>query len=142
MIALLTEAVSRDSANPYRWADLGQALVNSNDIPKARTCYTRALELSRDIPQIWLRDANFHFQLSEPEQALETAARVLKTVPDYDAILFGYFIQFGLRAPVILSKIGDARRAVRSYTQYLIDRNVPDDAAVAWRHAEASGFSD
>jgi tetratricopeptide (TPR) repeat protein len=142
VIALLTEAVSRDSANPYRWADLGQALVNSNDIPKARTCYTRALELSRDIPQIWLRDANFHFQLGEPEQALDTASRVLKTVPDYDAILFGYFTQFGLKAPVILSKIGDDRRAVRSYTQYLIDHNVPDDATVAWRHAAASAFSD
>jgi tetratricopeptide (TPR) repeat protein len=142
VIALLTEAVSRDSANPHRWADLGQAFVNSNDIPKARTCYTRALELSRDIPQIWLRDANFHFQLGEPEQALDTASRVLKTVPDYDAILFGYFTRFGLRAPVVLSKIGDDRRAVRSYSQFLIDHNFPDDATIAWRHAAASGFSD
>jgi tetratricopeptide (TPR) repeat protein len=142
VIALLTEAVSRDSANPYRWADLGQALADANDLPKARTCYTRALELSRDIPQIWLRDANFHFQLGEPEQALDTASRVLKTVPDYDAILFGYFSQFELRAPVVLSRIGDDRRAVRSYAEYLIDRNFLDDATIAWRHAEASAFGD
>jgi tetratricopeptide (TPR) repeat protein len=142
VITLLTEAVSRDSANPYRWADLGQALADANDLPKARTCYTRALELSRDIPQIWLRDANFHFQLGEPEQALDTASRVLKTVPDYDAVLFSYFTRFGLKPTVVLSKIGDDRRAVRSYTQYLIDHNLPDDATIAWRHASAGAFTD
>jgi hypothetical protein len=36
VIALLTEAISRDSANPYRWADLGRALADANDLPKAR----------------------------------------------------------------------------------------------------------
>jgi tetratricopeptide (TPR) repeat protein len=141
VVALLTEAVERDSANPYRWADLGQALTET-DAPKARTCYTRALELSRDIPQIWLRDANFHFQLGEPEQALATASRVLKTVPDYDSVLFGYFTQFGLKSPVVLAKIGDDRRAVRSYTQYQVDHNFFDDATVAWHHAVAAGFND
>jgi hypothetical protein len=29
VVALLTEAVERDSANPYRWADLGQALADA-----------------------------------------------------------------------------------------------------------------
>jgi tetratricopeptide (TPR) repeat protein len=83
-VQLFTEALRREPSNPYRWSELGQAFLIAGDLEKARACYRRALELSRQVPQVWLRDANFHFQLDEPQDALRSAARVLETVPDYD----------------------------------------------------------
>ena len=141
-VALYTEAVRRDPANAFRWADLGEAFVSSKDIPKARAAYARALELSRDIPQIWLRIANFHFQLNEPIEALDTASRVLKTVPDYDSVLFNYFAQFAIPTETILKQIGTDRRATRDYAKFLMDRDVPADAITAWKFTSTAGFND
>lgn len=151
-IALLTEAVRRDPANPYRWSDLGGGLttlspsgqsgLSPSPSSAARAAYARALELSRDIPQIWLRDANFHFQLNEPEPALETASRVLKTVPDYDSVLFNYFTQFNLSPDKVLKHIGTDPRATRAYTLFLIDHNLMDAATTAWRSAADAGFNE
>jgi tetratricopeptide (TPR) repeat protein len=141
-VLLYTEALRRDAANPYRWTDLGSAFEAADDITKARYCYHRALELSGGVPQIWLRDANFHFQMDDLEDALGSAARVLKVVPDYDAVLFGYFDRFGLSTAAVLSQIGDDRRAIRAYTQYLIQNREMDPAVTVWDHATAKGFSD
>ena len=142
VVALFTEAVRRDSANPYRWADLGQALADSNDIQKARQCFARAHELSRDIPQIWLREANFHFQIGEPENALAVAALVLKTVPDYDAVLFSYFVRFELPQELILVQIGNDHRATRAYLEFLVSQEMMPEAATAWQHTVKAGFAD
>jgi hypothetical protein len=142
VIALFTDAVRGDSANPYRWADLGQALADANEISKARQCFSRADALSRDIPQIWLREANFHFQLGEPERALTVAARVLKTVPDYDAVLFSYFTKFKLSPEQVLTQIGNDRRATRAYADFLIGREMTAEAVAAWQYSLKAGFGD
>jgi len=131
------EGVWRDSANPYRWCDLGEALAKGNDIPKARYCYRRARELSRNVPEIWLREAKFQFQLGEGEEAGLLAAKVLRTVPDYDAVVFNYFDKFSL-----LRQIGDDRRATRGYIEHLIAAHDMDAATLAWHHASAKGFND
>ena len=141
-VVLYTETLRRDSANPYRWSDLGQALFAANDIPQARLCYQRALALSGDIPQIWLRDANFHFQLGEADAALASAARVLTTVPDYDGVLFSYFDQFSLGPPKVLARIGDNRRATRAYAEALTRSGRLNEATEVWRHLSAKGFND
>ena len=146
-LRLYTEALQADSVNAYRWADLGSAFQASGDLAKARYCYSRAIQLSGQIPPIWLRDANFHLDLDEPQAALISAARVLKTVPDYDAVLFGYFDRFGLATRSILAQIGDDRRATRAYTQYLIDSGLTPAAKIAqteevWSYAFNRGFMD
>src|ERR1035441_4278205 len=84
----MVPALVADSANPYRWADLAEACARAGQLDKARYAFQRALALSRDIPPILLRDANFHFQLDESDRALSSAARVLSIVPDYDSVLF------------------------------------------------------
>jgi hypothetical protein len=91
-----------------------------NDFPSARYCYQRALELSREIPAIWLRDANFHFQLDETQAALVSAARVVKTVPDYDSTLFNYFDRVFSNPGQVLAEIGGDRRATLAYTEHLL----------------------
>jgi hypothetical protein len=47
-VRLYLSALRGDLANPYRWADLGAAYQTGNDVPKARDCCRRALELSGD----------------------------------------------------------------------------------------------
>ena len=146
-VSLYTEALRRDPANPQRWDDLGFAFETADDLPKARYCYSRALELSGELPLIWLRDVNFHFTIDEPDNALRTAARVLKTVPDYDDALFGYFDRFGLSPSSVLSEIGEDRRAARAYAQHLIDIRKPDQAEAdqvekVWQFAFAKGYVD
>jgi hypothetical protein len=133
IIGLYTEALRRDSANPYRWADLGEALAGNEQLPQARTCFLRALQLSPVLPQIWLRDANFHFGLGENDRGLTSAAHVLRTVPDYDGILFSYFDRLIHDPGLVLIEIGDNRRAARAYTSHLIATGQIDAAQTAWR---------
>src|ERR1035438_8701116 len=57
----MVPALVADSANPYRWADLAEACAHAGQMDRARYAFQRALALSRDIPPILLRDANFHF---------------------------------------------------------------------------------
>jgi tetratricopeptide (TPR) repeat protein len=141
-VQLYTEALRRDPANPYRWSDLGQALLANGDTERARSCYRRALGLSRQVPQVWLRDANFHFELDEPQDALRSAAHVLKTVPDYDSVLFGYFDRLIDSPSAVLAQIGDDRRATRSYVQHLVGIGNMDGARAAWDYALRKGFDD
>ncbi len=141
-LALSIEAVRLDSANPYRWSDLGAAFANLNNLPNARYCYRRALELSREVPPIWLRDVNFHIQIEEPAAALVSAGRVLRTTSEYDALLFNYFDQIIADPAQVLSHIGADSRATRAYTEHLIHIGNLDGATQAWRWSLAKGFND
>ena len=107
----MVPALVADSANPYRWADLAEACARAGQMDRARYAFQRALALSRDIPPILLRDANFHFQLDESDRALSSAARVLSIVPDYDSVLFNYFDRFVAGPKPVLAAIGDSSRS-------------------------------
>jgi tetratricopeptide (TPR) repeat protein len=141
-VALSIEAVRRDSANPYRWSDLGGALAAANDLARARYCYQRALDLSRDVPAIRLRDANFHFQIDEPHEGLVSAARVLRTVADYDSTLFNYFDRVIPNPAEILAQIGGDRRASLAYTEHLLRIGNLEGATEGWRWCSERGFKD
>ena len=140
--SLYAEAPLRDSANPNRWADLGDAFTLDNRIPAAAYCFQRALDLNRRLPQIWLRDANFHFQTGTGAAALQSAARVLFTVPDYDAVLFNYFDRMIGDPAKVLAAIGRDRRASVSYAHHLIATGQVDGARFAWRKLLQDGMAD
>jgi tetratricopeptide (TPR) repeat protein len=141
-IRLYTEALRRDVANPYRWSDLAAACQADNDLQCARACHQRALELSGEVPQIWLRAANFHFDQDEFARAIPLAARVLKTVPNYDEVLFSYFDRLlSDPAPVYLA-IATNRRAVRAYVSHLITIGNMKAARQCWRFAQGLKFTD
>ena len=141
-LRLYADAVAREPGNAYQWADLGDAYSNLDQVPNARACFLRAMVLSRDIPQIWLRDANFHFSLGEADAALQSAARVLEKVPDYDGILFSYFDRFDLGPARVLAAIGNSRRPSRSYLQFLLEHNQLEAASAAWRGLSDRGHLD
>ena len=139
------EALRHDNGNAYLWADLAEALAASGQTGQdklARQCMDRAVALSGAIPAIWVRHANFYFLGNEPKIALQSAARVLQTVPDYDDILFHYFDQIVDDPKLILTSIGDQRRATRSWMSYLIRVNKLEAAQLTWRHIHSSGYAD
>jgi len=142
LAALYSEALRGDVANPYRWADLGDALVLDNRPSQAGYCFERALALNRRLPQIWLRDANFHFETGTPAAALQSAVRVLLTVPDYDGVLFGYFDRMVGDPAVILAALGGDPRASISYARHLVAAGQVAAARTAWNQLRGRGLSD
>jgi hypothetical protein len=121
-----------DSASPGVWADVGDALLEGGNVGKARQAYARALQLGPGIPHIWVRDANFHFQLGEAGQGLRSASRAFRICDDYDDILFSYFDRLTPDPKTVLAEIGGDRRAARSYTEQLIATGNMDAAQTAW----------
>lgn len=130
------QAVRLDTANPYRWAEYAENIDRAGRSDDARRAYQRAVVLAPSVPQIWLRYTNFLLLHDQPEEALNTAARVLRSVPDYDTVLFGYFDEL-LPPERLLAAIGDQPRALRSWLQYSIDNNHPEAAKLAWTRLSA-----
>lgn len=141
-VQLYAQALRDDPANPYRWTDLGAALQIAGDQANARRCYARALELSGQIPQIWLRQAVFHIQARQDAVALQAAGKVLRLVRDYDDVLFGYFDRLGWTTNSILSEIGEDRQAMAAYERHLMAARNTSAAKKVWSQAESKGFVD
>jgi hypothetical protein len=139
---LFQEALERDEASAYRWCDVGEAMLQDGQVVKARYCFRRALELAPGIPQIRVRDANFHFRIDEPEEGLRSAAKVLDTVPDYDAVLFSYFDAMVPEVRDVLTEIGGDRRVSRAYLQHLMAAGNAAWAEIVWAHLQRKNFTD
>ena len=87
----LKTALERDPSSPYRWCDLGEAYLASGDLPQARTCYARGLELAKDNPVIQLRMANFQLRDGQPRRALTSMSKLLAELSFYDDAIFSYY---------------------------------------------------
>lgn len=141
-VALCQEALRRDPASANSWSDLAEAFYAAGDTPRARQCFARALELGPHILVVWVHDAMFHYRLDEPDAALISSARVLTTVPDYDAILFSYFDRLLPDPQKVLSQIGSNKRATISYFQHFIDSGSISAAETTWTHAFSKNYVD
>ncbi|MCC6587594.1 MAG: hypothetical protein IT168_12930 [Bryobacterales bacterium] len=135
------DALRSAPSHAHYWAGLAEAYASRHDIPKARLAFDHALRRSLDVPQIYLRYANFLFSQNEPEAALVPAARVLRRIPDYDDILFSYFDRFEVPPARVLSHIGRHKRSSQGYFTYLLAANLPTDARLVWDHLTASHFA-
>lgn len=158
-IALYREALRRDPGSPYRWADLADALYLAGKGPEARRLYDGAIRLAPGIPQIVaraanfhrlapgipqiaVRAANFHFLEHRPEEGLRQAARALRMVEAFDAVLFRSFDRLVGNAAAVLREIGGDPRSSIAYTRHLISTSQPDEARVAWQWCRDQGFAD
>ena len=94
-LAELREALRLEAASPYRWCDLGEGLLEDGQKEKARYCFEQALKLAPNLPPIWMRATFFHFEMDETTAALQCSAKVLKTVPYYDEVIFNYYDRVG-----------------------------------------------
>ncbi len=80
-MAIFQDAVVADPAFPWRWSDLGDALLASGQRKEAAECFHESLVLGPALPQIALRAVNFHFQTGEIQPALELGAAFSKNCP-------------------------------------------------------------
>ena len=139
-VASFEDALGADAAFPYRWSDLGDALLNAGRTDQAGYCFERALVLAPHDPQIRLRAANFRFRVGDTGQALKLDSAVLSQVPDYDGAIFLYYLRLGGALDRVLDEgIGADPRAAAEFYRFLAAR----DAAYAdatWHWLEQRGF--
>ena len=138
----LREALGQESASPYRWCDLGEALLEDGQKEKARYCFQLAEKLAPNVPPIWMRAAFFHFQMEETEAAIQCSARVLKMAPDYDQAIFNYYDRLAPSVEAVLPHLGDNRRAGQAYFRHLLGSEATGPAATAWEWLRKRRFAD
>lgn len=128
----LKEALRQDPASPYRWCDLAEALSEEGQREKARYCFEKARKLAPNVPPIWMRAMFFHLEGEETVAALDSSARVLNIVPDYDEVIFNYYDRFVPNVAEVLPHLADNARASQAYFRHLLKSAKTEDAAIAW----------
>jgi hypothetical protein len=142
-ISLFRELLQRDSQNPYRWVDLGEAFLEAGQKEEARACYGQVLALAPQSASFLLRVANFYFLIGENNQALPITARILKLIPDYDSIIFSEYTRLvDHPEEVLLYGLPEDRRAVKSWLEYLMQAGRLDDAQRTWDWVAQRGYDD
>jgi hypothetical protein len=123
------QALAMDTAFPYRWSDLGDALAASGMVDLAQYCFRRSLELAPNSPQIAMRAANFHFREGETGPAIQLGAEVLRLTTAYDGMVFNSWVRLGGSLDDVLQiGIGTNRRAAESFFRYLIATSRPRES--------------
>ncbi len=142
-VGMFRSALQRDPASPYRWCDLGEALVEAGREEEGRRCFSRAVELGGHSPPVLMRAANFHFRAGEGSQALPYAARVLAMLQDYDAIVFGTYDRMGITVEEILKEgLPEEKRAAQAFFRHVLERGSPTEAQRVWRWMNQRAFED
>jgi hypothetical protein len=83
----------------------------------------------------------FYLQGEETAAALDSSARVLKIVPDYDDVIFNYYDRFVPTVAEVLPHLGDNGRAGQAYFSHLLKSGTTADAAIAWTWLRDRSFS-
>lgn len=142
-LSLFEQALGSDLASPYRWCDVGDALVVNGDLARARFAFARALELGPNLPPVLLRAANFHFGSGEPKAALSAAVRVLRLTAQYDDALFQSYDWSNLTVGEILDRgLPLEKRAAQAWIRHTLEARAPADADMAWTWLVHHGFTD
>jgi O-antigen ligase len=129
----LIEALSRDSASPLRWTDLGDAFLRSKELARARYCFSHAEALAPRVPPVLMRVANFYYNVGETRRGLQRSARILASADPGDPNVFDSFN--ANRVPVIdvleYGMPSDAR-APQAYLRYLMSLGDLANTATVW----------
>jgi len=140
--ALFSRVLRRDSQDPYRWADLGEAFLEAGQKEEARDCYGQVLALAPRSAPFLLRVANFYFQIGENKKALPITARILTLIPDYDSIIFSEYARLVEHVEDVLRYgLPEDRRAAESWLQFLIQAGRLDDAQRTWDWVAGRGYA-
>ena len=142
-ITIFRIVLERDSQDPYRWADLGDAFLKAGKKEDARYCFGQVLALAPHSVPFLLRVADFHFQIGENQQALPITARILKLTPDYDSVIFSEYIRSVDRAEDVLRfGLPDGSRAPKSWLQFVMQAGRLGDAQNTWDWVVEHDYSD
>src|SRR5207249_4921344 len=78
----------------------------------------------------------------EPAAGLHCAAKAMRMVPDFDAVLFLYLDQMISDPATVLAEFGNDRRSARAYTEHLIATNRLEEARFAWKWLRQRNMAD
>jgi hypothetical protein len=136
-------ALRRDPHDPSRWADLGEAFLEAGRKDEARYCYAQIKATAPHRPTFLLRVASFHFQIGEARNALPITAGILKSVSEYDSVIFSEYTRLVDNIEDVLRYgMPDDRRAARAFLRYLVQAERLDDAQRTWAWTAGHGFAD
>jgi len=141
--ARFQEALRRNPASADRWCDLGEAWLKSGLTEKARTCFSRALDLGAESIQILWRAGDFYFRVKENKTAMQCMSRILAHDPKYDALVFDSYLRSGATILDTLNYgIPEGRRAAQSYFRYLLRSGELADVQRAWDWIASRSLAD
>lgn len=143
-VLLYREALSRDPENPYRWSELGLALLDSDKFAEAEYCFRRALEHGPNDTIILWRAFEYYTQIKQPREALRCAAKILQKKPSATDSIFSYYIKPGFLFPDTL-KYGippNKRIVAQAYLRYLIQKGNAANADQCWNWVFKNSFAD
>jgi tetratricopeptide (TPR) repeat protein len=145
-VSLFQAALRADPAFPYRWSDLGEALLAADHAAQAKYCFQRAVALAPHDPQIRLRAANFSFRMGDVHEALRLDSAVLRQAPDYDDAIFVSYVRMGGDLRGVLDEgIGTNARAAAAFFRFLMAQGGArreGSLDEVWGWMEVRGFAD
>lgn len=131
----LQRALRFDTADAYRWADLGDAEAAMEQSDKARYCFEQAVARAPRSPAILFRAANFAFAAGDPADVLKDLRRVLEQpeLAGYYASIFLTYMRLGVPVDSILAQGVPAMRVpVAEFLRYVENRNDVAAANTMW----------
>ena len=142
-IELYREVLSRDAANPYRWCDLGRALLDAGKVDEARDCYLRAVEFGpNNIRTLWLA-AEFHIRVRRQKDALAVLSHILDKSPaDSNRVFETYQGSGFVFSDTLDYGIPSNETAARAYLRYLIINGDASRCEECWDWIRNRSFAD
>jgi hypothetical protein len=143
-LANLQEALRRNVASPYRWCDLGEALLDAGRTEEARYCFTRAVELGPQSPPVFWRMALFYARIQELNRSHEYLGKMLELVPEYKELVFStYLSDRGNVLDTFEYGIPRQSRLAQDYFRYLLLHDAAlGDIKKAWDWLQSHSLAD
>jgi len=142
-LALYKQLIRNNPASPYRWADLGDALLAAGKVSEAKECFRRVEQAGPGTPQTLLRAAGFYLRLGETKDTLRLMSLILSLTPAYDSLIFSYYDLMDLPPDVILEQgLPPGARAAQSYFSHVIKTKNIAAAGRLWKWLAERGFLD
>jgi hypothetical protein len=131
-IAELLEALRRDTNNPNRWSDVGEAMLRAGNTEKAAYCFSTSVILGPDDPAVLLRAAEFDYGLQENTRALKRTSRVLEKTATYGDVILASYTSRKIAVRDVLDYGISTPRAAQVYLHYLMVLGKVADTMTAW----------
>jgi len=127
--------VKADSASPYAWADLGEALASAHELRLADYCMRSAVAAGPNSPAILMRAANVSLSAGNNQAAMSYLSRVLRdpTVKQYFPAVFLTYNRMGVPIEDVLAHDFPASSgAGEAILRYSIQAQRVPDAEAVW----------
>lgn len=142
-VRIFRAAVALDPASPYRWCDLGEALLDSGADEDARKSFARAEWLGSHLPPVLMRVASFHMRNNDAPRALDVMARILNATPEYDDLIFSYYDAMSLDLRAVLERgIPPSARSARAFLRHQLRAGPSDAMHIVWDWVASRGLTD